>query len=186
MDQEVMDMRNASESRGEVIVFTGSGKGKTKAALGTALRMIAAGGKVVFICFTGPLHPELGEVRTAATFGNSFRMIGIKSEAKDVSYLNSFSDSVDTVEDALTMAHKVWVRECDLVVLDGINPQLDRGRLNIAQVMALIEDRPPNTSIILTGQSAPEIIMKRADLVTEFVQTKQPPQTSMPRKGIDF
>ena len=182
-----MDTKDESEDTGQVIVFTGSGRGKTTAALGIALRMIGYGGRVVYIHFTGPRHREAGEVKTAAALGDSLRMIGIKSEARDVSYLNSFSESVDTVADALSMAHKVWMRECDLLVLDDINTQLEQGRIDIGQVMALLDDRPPNTSIILTGQCVPVVISERADTVSEFVQIKDYSQPSMGlRKGIDF
>ena len=94
--------------KGEVIVFTGPGRGKTTAALGTAIRSFAHGGKVIFIHFTGPEYPVLGEVKAAASLGSNWRMIGIKGEAKDISYLDDFTETVDTAREALTMAQKVW------------------------------------------------------------------------------
>ena len=180
-------MSDAKKARGEVMVFVGTGKGKTTAALGTACRVIANGGKTIFIYFTGPDHPLLGEVKTAAAFGSSWRMIGIKSEAKDISYLDSFTESVDTTRKALTMAQKLWLHECDLLVLDDISPHLDRGSIDISQVLALIDDRLPNTSIILTGSYLPEPIIQRADSVTEFLPIKQPSNAGMrSRRGINF
>jgi len=160
---------------GRVIVFTGVGKGKTTAALGTALRIIAQGGKVIFVYFTGPEYPVLGEVKTAAKLGSKWRMIGIKSEAKNLSYLADFSGSVDTVKDALAMAQARWLYECDLLILDDITYQLACGSIDVAQVIALIDNRPVNASIVLTGPSAPESIIERADLVTEFLEIKPPP-----------
>ena len=71
------------------------------------------------------------------------------------------------------------VHECDLLVLDNISLHLDRGSVDIAQVLALIDERPPNTSIILTGTSTPEPIMQRADLATEFLKIRQPPNAGM-------
>ncbi len=173
--------------KGEVILFIGLGRGKTTTALGIALRVIAYGGRVVFIHFSGPQYPELGEVKAAAVIGDSLRMIGIRSEASNLAYLNDFYETVDTVADALAMARNVWIRQCNLLVLDDIGPQLDRGSIDVAQVSALIKDRPPNVSIILTGRSAPKVIAKTAGLVTEFVDVKHPSPTSMGlRKGIDF
>ena len=180
-------MRNKLGNMGEVILLIGAGRGKTTTALGIALRVITYGGRVVFIHFSGPQYPELGEVKAAAVLGDSLRMIGIRSEASNPSYLNDFYETVNTVADALAMAHNVWIRQCNLLVLDDIGPQLDQGSVDIAQVLALIEDRPPNVSIILTGRAAPKIMAKTADLVTEFVDVKQPPPTSMRlHKGIDF
>jgi len=180
-----MDARE--EAGGEVAVFTGTGKGKTAAALGIALRTIGWGGKVIFVHFTGPQHPVLGEVKTAAALGGSLRTIGIKSEAKDISYLGDFTESVDTVREALAMAQDLWLHECDLLVLDDISPHLDRGSIDIAEVLALIDNRPPNTSIILTGPSVPEPIIQRADLASECLQIKQHPNAGMRlRQRIDF
>lgn len=182
-----MNATGGVEARGLVAVFTGPGKGKTTAALGIALRTIGWGGKVIFVHFTGPQHPVLGEVKTAAALGGNWRTIGIKSEAMDISYLGDFTESVDTVSEAMATAHDLWLHECDLLVLDDIGSHLDRGTIDITQVLALIDNRPPNTSIILTGPSAPEPIIQRADVVTEFLGIKQPPNAGMQlRRGIDF
>lgn len=167
-----MCVSNEAGSKGEVMVFIGPGKDKTLAALGTAVRVVGHSGKVVFVYFAGPQRPVLGEVKVAAKFGGNLRLIGIKSEAKDVSYLNDFSESVDTPREALTMAQQLWLHECDLLVLNDISPHLSRGTVDIAQILALIDNRPPNTSIILTGRSAPEPIMQRADLVSNFLKIK--------------
>ena len=176
-----------NEVKGQIIVFTGPGKGKTTAAVGIALRTIAAGGRVVFIHFTGPQYPVLGEVKTAAVISDNWKMVGIKSEAKDVSYLNDFSESVATVEEALAMASDLWLYECDLLVLDDITRHLEQGSIDIMQIRSLIDKRPPNVSIILTGSFAPEPITTSANLVTEFLQIKRSFNVGMrPREGIDF
>jgi [methyl-Co(III) methanol-specific corrinoid protein]:coenzyme M methyltransferase len=170
-----------------VMVFTGAGKGKTTAAVGVALRMIARDRRVIFVHFTGPQHPVLGEVKAAAALGSNWRTIGIKSEAKDTSYLASFTESVDTVEEALTKAHDCWLHECDLLVLDDIGHHLSRGGFDMGQVLSLIDNRPRNTSVILTGIYIPELIVQKADLVTKFLKIKQPKNAGTHlRKGINF
>jgi len=182
-----MEMRNKLGNKGEVILLIGLGRGKTATALGIALRVIMYGGRVVFIHFNGPQYPELGEVKAAIALGDSLRMIGIRNEASNPLYLNDFYETVNTVAEALATAGNVWIKQCNLLVLDDIGHKLDQGRVDIAQVLAIIEDRPPDVSIILTGRSAPKMIIKKADLVTEFVDAKQPSPTSMSlRKGIDF
>jgi len=165
-----------AREEGELIVFTGSGKGKTTAALGVALRTIGQGGKVIFIHFTGPQCPVPGEIKTATRIGSSLRMVGVRSEAGDISYLDDFSESVDSVTEALVKAHDVWVQECDLLVLDDIGHHLEQGSIDVAEVMALIDDRPPNVGILLTGTSIPGPIVQRAELVTEFLLIKEPPR----------
>ena len=167
-----MSVRVDEITEGEVMVFTGPGKGKTTAALGVACRIIAHGGKVVFVYFTGPQRPSWGEVKAAATFGGNWRMIGIDSEAEEISFPGDFTETANTVGEALTKAQKLWLHECDLLVLDDISHHLERGEIDTAQVLALIDGRPPDTSIILTGQSVPEPIIQRAGLVTEFRKIK--------------
>jgi len=172
---------------GRVTVLMGTGKGKTTAALGASLRATAYLARVIFVHFTGPQYPILGEVRASATHLNSLRMIGIRSEARQASYLEEFPESVDTVSDALTMACNVWMYQCDLMVLDDIGSQLEKGNIDVDQVLALIRTKPQNMSIILTGRSMPSVIAENADLVTEFAEIKHPSLASTgPRKGIDF
>lgn len=171
-----------------MIVHTGLGKGKTTAALGLACRVLGHGGRVVFIRFTGPEYPQMGDVRTATALGGNLRMIGVESQARDASYLADFTESTATVETALALARGLLMRgECDLLVLDDINPLLDEGTIDTAQVVALIDEKPPNVNMVLTGRSAPQAIIERADTVTDFTEIKHPSQAGIePRKGIDF
>ena len=180
-------MMNKLGNKGEVILLIGPGRGKTTTALGIALRVIMYGGRVVFIHFSGPQYPEVGEVKAAIALGDTLRMIGIRSEASNPSYLNEFYETVNTVAEAMAIAGNVCTKQCNLLVLDDIGHQLDQGSVDIAQVLAIIKDRPPDVSIILTGRSAHKMIMEKADLITEFVDAKQPSPTSMGlHKGIDF
>lgn len=179
---------NESEETGQVIVYTGVGKGKTTAALGLAYRVVGHGGRVAFIHFTGPDYPQMGDVKAATTLGGNLRMIGVESQARDVSYLADFAESVGTVEGALARARELLHRgECELLVLDDINPLLCEGAVEIDQVTALIAEKPPGVSIVLTGRFAPQAIIEGADTVTDFAQIK-PPRTARiePRKGFDF
>ncbi|MGB5933587.1 MAG: cob(I)yrinic acid a,c-diamide adenosyltransferase [Anaerolineae bacterium] len=179
---------NELEESGQVIVHTGLGKGKTTAALGLAYRALGHGWRVVFICFTGPEYPQMGDVRAATALGGNLRMIGVESQARDVSYLADFAESTPTAETALDLAREVLIQgKCDLLVLDDINPLLYEGTIDTAQVVALIDEKPPNATIVLTGRFAPQAIIERADTVTDFAEIKHPSQAGIePRKGVDF
>ncbi|MFQ5886349.1 MAG: cob(I)yrinic acid a,c-diamide adenosyltransferase [Anaerolineae bacterium] len=176
------------EELGRVIVYTGLGKGKTTAALGLACRVLGHGGRVVFIRFTGPEYPQMGDVGAAVALAGDLRMIAIESQARDASYLADFAESTPTAETGLDLARELLIRgECDLLVLDDINPLLYEGTIDTAQVVALIDEKPPNVTIVLTGRSAPQAIIERADTVTDFAEIKHPSQAGIePRKGIDF
>lgn len=179
---------NESEETGQVIVYTGLGKGKTTAALGLACRVVGHGGRVAFIHFSGPDYPQMGDVKAVTTLGGDLRMIGVESQARDVSYLADFAESAATVEEALARAGELLHRrECELLVLDDINPLLCEGAIQIDQVTALIAEKPPGVSIVLTGRFAPQAIIESADTVTDFAQLKQLSHVRVePRKGFDF
>lgn len=152
--------------KGEVIVFAGSGKGKTAAALGVSCRSVAHGGRVIFIYFTG--QPSLCELKATSEFGESWKIVYIKTEIIDAAILLESAESVQTPAGALSKAQQEWLRKFDLLVLDDIARPLNNGNVNISQVIALIDNRPLNTSIIFTGESFPEAVIEKADLVTEF------------------
>jgi cob(I)alamin adenosyltransferase len=58
------------------------------------------------------------------------------------------------------------------VILDEINVALHYGLIKLADIIELLENRPPDIEIVLTGRYAPKEIIKKADLVTEFKKIK--------------
>ena len=176
------------ENEGQVVVFTGGGKGKTTAALGLACRAVGHGRTAAFIHFSGPERPELGDVAATRKFSAKLTMIGIECQAGEPSYLDDFDESVPTVEAALDRARQLVLgAECDVLVLDDINPLLHGGIIEEASILDLINARPEGSTIVLTGRFAPEAILRMADVVTDFTEVKHPAQAGIePRKGIDF
>ena len=59
-------------------------------------------------------------------------------------------------------------------MLDEINVALDFGLIETADVMALIDSKPAETELVLTGRYAKKEIIERADLVTEMTEVKHP------------
>jgi cob(I)alamin adenosyltransferase len=62
--------------------------------------------------------------------------------------------------------------EYDMVVLDEINVAVDLGLVQKEAVLRLMDERPLNVELILTGRHAAKEIIDRADLVTEMVEIK--------------
>ena len=172
----------------QVIVFTGSGKGKTTAALGLACRALGHGRRVAFLHCMGPTRPRLGDVLSARTLGSGLRMIGIVSQAADRSYLDQYDETVPTLEAALDRAKQMLLGgECELLVLDDINPLLDQGLVEQSIVTGLIETKPPSATIVFTGRCAPDAIVELADIVTDFAEVKHPARAGVAaRSGIEF
>jgi cob(I)alamin adenosyltransferase len=75
----------------------------------------------------------------------------------------------------------------DLVVLDEIFIAHWRGLLSLQQVLDLMQLKPDNVELIMTGRKAPQEVVKRADLVTEMLVIKHPlAEGIQQRKGIEY
>ena len=74
---------------------------------------------------------------------------------------------------ALKLAREHLARkEYNIVVLDEITVAVDFGLIDVKSVVDLIESRPDDVELILTGRYACPEVVDRADLVTEMVERK--------------
>jgi cob(I)alamin adenosyltransferase len=171
--------------KGLVQVYTGNGKGKTTAALGLALRAVGQGRKVYMIQFMKgwPLSREL---ETSKCIPNlTLRQFG---RPNFVSKKSPHPIDICLAQEALAHAHEiVMAGRHDLVILDEVNVALDFRMIPLAEVLDLLEKRPPHVEMVLTGRDAPAELIARADLVTEMLQIKHPFTEGVEaRQGIEF
>jgi len=172
------------ERIGLIIVHTGDGKGKTTAALGTALRAVGSGFKVFMVQFIkGPW--KAGEHRMAEKIPN----LEIRRMGEGFTW-----DTKDPARDT-QVAHEAWdfckelirKNEHDLLIFDEINVALNLGYLDVDEVVETIRNKPPLMHIILTGRGAPQKLIDAADLVTEMREVKHPFHAGIyAQKGIEF
>jgi cob(I)alamin adenosyltransferase len=171
--------------QGLVQVYTGKGKGKTTAALGLALRASGHGLRVEIIQFMKgwPGYGELEGVEQLPTvaihpFGRSGWVHPEHPEPEDY----------ERAAEAVTYAREVMSGgQTDIIVLDEINVALDFGLLDLEDVLALLDEKPPVVELILTGRNAHPEVVQRADLVTEMRKVKHPYDQGLNgRRGIEF
>ncbi|MCK4425147.1 MAG: cob(I)yrinic acid a,c-diamide adenosyltransferase [Deltaproteobacteria bacterium] len=145
-------------------VYTGDGKGKTTAALGLVLRAVGAGWRVLFTQFLK--HGEFSEIRALKKLGDqvtirqygSGRFIKGRPSEKEIEMARTgLSEIMQVMEKG----------RYDLIVLDEINVAVHFGLIPLEGVISLLEKRPQDVELVLTGRWAPKEIMERADLVTE-------------------
>jgi cob(I)alamin adenosyltransferase len=171
--------------KGLVQIFTGNGKGKTTAALGTVLRAAGHGLKV-FIVFFMKGDYAYGEYSALTKFPNitisqfGFRQFvdpaNIKPEEKEQARL-----ALAAARDAVLSG------SYDLVVLDEVNVALGWKLIEPDEVIKLIKDKPPHVELIFTGRYADNRLVEMADLVTEMVKVKHPFDKGVKaRRGIEF
>ena len=171
--------------RGLLLVFTGNGKGKTTAAMGTALRAVGHGFKALMIQFIkGSWH--YGELDAARMLGGAF-------EIRPMGRGFVKAGSVDAED--IRMAERAWQtalaemasQKYDMLILDEINCAVDYGMLPINRVLEGLAARPEKLNVICTGRNAHPSLIEAADLVSEVKEIKHPFQQGiLARRGIEF
>ncbi len=176
---------------GLIQVFTGDGKGKTTAALGTALRAAALGKKCAIIYFDKGGESHYSE-----------RII-LRNKVPEIEIYPTGLDRIDstgkfrfgvTDEDraegkrGLQILKDLIAKEAyDLIVLDEINPSTHLGIIDEDSVLGMISERSSKTELILTGRNAPQSFLELADLVTEMGLKKHYfYQGVKAREGLDY
>ncbi|MGI8501447.1 MAG: cob(I)yrinic acid a,c-diamide adenosyltransferase [Hassallia sp.] len=186
--KQVQDQRiaNAVPEKGLIIINTGNGKGKTTAALGMVLRSLGHGYKVAIIQFIkGAWEPSEKKVFSMWQDQLEFHAMG-----------EGFTWETQDRDRDLDKAYDAWQKSLEyirnpdfkLVLLDEINIALKMGYLQVEEILAGLEQKPPEKHVILTGRGAPAALIERADLVTEMTLVKHPfrDQGVKAQAGIEF
>ena len=172
---------------GLIIVYTGPGKGKTTAALGTAFRAVGQGLKVLMVQFIkGSWH--YGELEAARLLGEGLKILPMGRGFVKVGAEKPDPEDVRSVEKAWEFASRnITSGEYDLVILDEINYAISYRMLNPELVVETLKSRPEMVHVILTGRNAHPSILELADLVTEMREVKHPYQKGiLAQKGIEY
>ncbi len=185
-------MTKPPDARGLVIVYTGEGKGKTSAALGTAFRALGHGQRVLIVqFFKGDWPIVFGELESAKAHANLEILQLGKGFVKIMGDKKPLSEHRKSAEEAVAFAkEKIFSGVYDVVVLDEILyaiDYLDVRLVDLADVLEIIDKKPAKTHLVLTGRGAKPEIIERADLVTEMREVKHPfRQGIQAQKGIDY
>jgi cob(I)alamin adenosyltransferase len=176
------------DRKGLIVVYTGPGKGKTTAALGTAFRALGQGLKVLMVQFIkGSWH--YGELDTAAMLGEDrIKILPMGRGFVKVGAEKPDSEDVRMVREAWQFASaQIAGREYDLVILDEINYAVSYKMLDAEEVAGELKRKPEDVHVILTGRNAHPSILEIADLVTEMREVKHPYQKGvLAQRGIDY
>ena len=173
--------------KGLIIVNTGAGKGKTTAAMGTALRAVGSGMRVLMLQFLkGSWH--YGELDAVQAFGDKFVMKQMGRGFVKVGGAETDPEDVKMVEQAWGEAEQaIMSGQWDLVILDEINYAISYNMLDPAKVVAALQRKPEMVHVILTGRNAHASIIEIADTVTEMKQVKHAYEKGvMAQKGIEY
>jgi cob(I)alamin adenosyltransferase len=171
--------------KGLLIVHTGKGKGKSTAAFGLVFRALGNGMKVGVVQFvkgrwqTGERAAldRFGDQVTINTMGEGFTW-ETQDRARDIAAARAAWDKAKAL-----IADDVH----QMVVLDELNIVLRYDYLDVADVVAVLQARPPMKHVVVTGRNAKDELIEAADLVTEMEQIKHPFRSGVKAQvGIEF
>lgn len=190
-DTEIKTATEAAQREtpaGLVLINTGDGKGKTTAALGTVLRAVGYGHRVLIVQF----------IKGSWTYGE---MKSIKRLEPEVEFHRMGKGFVGIIDDNLPReAHVEAAKEAlefaierlasgdyQLVLLDEIFVAVMLELLTVADLHRVLDARPKETTLILTGRGAPQEIIERGDTVTEMKEIKHAYQRGiLAQRGVDY
>ncbi|GAB3664008.1 cob(I)yrinic acid a,c-diamide adenosyltransferase [Halopiger thermotolerans] len=200
----------APEEFGLVQVWWGDGKGKTTATLGMGMRAAGHGYRVHMLQFmkggASSVEAVRGEYNAITALpGISYENLGhygwhgMADGSDEEDHEAQAQAGLERARDLLAAA-----READLttpfpldgsadegvhmLILDEVLYAADRGLIGEDDVLALIEEKPADLELVLSGSHAePSYLEDRADLITNVRKEKHPIDAGQrARRGTEF
>jgi len=183
-----IDRIEPKERRGLLVVITGQGKGKTTSALGMAVRACGHGMRVCIIQFMK------GDLYSGEWDGIKLMNCTIELHATGKGFCGiqgnpyPWTEHRANAQDAIELAREKMVSGgFDLLILDEINNALKLKLIDLEQVLAILESKPPLMHLVLTGRDAHPQVIERADTVSEVNEIKHAYRAGIePQPGIDY
>ena len=176
------------EGKGLLIVYTGSGKGKTSCALGTGFRAVGQGLRVLMVQFIkGSWH--YGELDAAKILGDDkFEIRPMGRGFVKIGGAETDPQDIRLCEEAWEYGRaQIYSEKYELVILDEINYVISYKMLDAAKVAEALKGRPEQVHVICTGRNAHPLLVEQADLVTEMKEVKHPyTKGILAQRGIDY
>ena len=168
---------------GLIQIYTGRGKGKTTASLGLAVRAVGHDLRVAIVHFMKIW--DYGEVQSLKKLGIDLFRYGT-TELIDMNNPSpiDFDEAAKAISKAEELVHK---GAHDILILDEITLAVDFNLIPLKRVLDLLDNKPDNLELVLTGRNCSWELIKRADLVSVVDEIKHPFQMGIEaRKGIEF
>jgi cob(I)alamin adenosyltransferase len=152
-------------NKGYIHIYTGSGKGKTTAALGLAMRAAGHGMKTYIGQFMKGSH--YGEL----DFLKNIREIDVEQFGTEKCITRQDVDEKhkQLAQQGLNRIKEILSdKKYQIVILDEICVTIWFGLVAEQEVLEIIDAKPLGVEMVLTGRNASATLIERADLVTEM------------------
>ena len=184
------DIKETSNELGLIHIYTGTGKGKTTAAIGLAARALGSELKVCYCSFHK--HPQ----KYGYTEMESLKKLGahVINFAKHHPHMdeNVTDETIDAIKEEVaeaidTLTTLLSTQQFDLLIMDEIFISIRDNYLDEEVLIDFIKNKPANTELVLTGRGATEKTMTLAHYITNMECVKHPYYSNIAsRKGIEY
>lgn len=166
-----------------ILVYTGSGKGKTSASVGQTIRALGQGLNVAFAQFMKKDELAGEQTMLARLLGEGFHAGGKGFFRKEEQRPEHRSAAQETLAWATAQMDVV-----NMLVLDESLYALAAGLITREEVEALLRlAEEKGVHVVLSGRGMPDWLGERAHLVTEMLEIKHPWRQGIPAtQGIEF
>lgn len=157
-------------SEAKVTAICGFGAGKTDAAIGKGVRALAEGKTVTCIRFL--------KGRTNESFMRVLKKLEPEMKAFSFEkYEGMFADLSEgqkaeartDIQNGIGFAKKVMATGgCDLLILDEVLGLTDLGLLPVSELKQILEGRPEDMTVVITGQMFPDELKECVDSVSHI------------------
>jgi cob(I)alamin adenosyltransferase len=167
-------------------VHTGTGKGKSTAAFGMALRAWNAGWPIAVFQFVKSPKWKVGEEAAlralGATGGPPITWHKMGDGWSWLARAGTERDhAAEAVEGWAQIKRDLAAEAYTFYVLDEFTYPMHWGWIDVEDVVATLRQRPGAQHVVITGRYAPPALLDAADLVTEMTKVKHPMDAG--RKG---
>jgi len=155
--------------KGYVHVYTGDGKGKTTAALGLALRAAGAGHKVFIAQFIKA--GDFSEIKSLRRFSDRITVMQFgqgrfRENPPPPLQIGLARRGLDKIKQVMTSGRY------QVVILEEASVAVSKGLFPVEDLLDLIDAKPADMELVVTGRNADRRLIEKADLVTEMVKIK--------------
>lgn len=160
--------------KGKLQVYCGSGRGKTTAAIGQAIREASRGKSVFIVQFLKGRQPE--EISFVQRLEPEIKLFRFQRREAGFAELTEKEqqEEIMNMKNGLDFARKVLATgECDVLILDEILGLVEYGIATAEEIRTLLKERHEDQDMIFTGVTICPEIMEWADCVYQVSVLKE-------------
>lgn len=174
----------ANIDKGIVVLLTGNGKGKSSSAMGMICRALGYDLKVGLVRFLKGAQ-DTGEdlfLNNHENVSTALMESGFTWDTQDKEL--DIQKAVETWNKA-----KIFLQDpaIDLVVIDELTYMINYDYLDESSIIEILNNRPENQHVVLTGRAASKALVDISDTVSEIQDVKHAFRANIKaQKGVDY